>query len=253
MRVRFHSICLGTAVAALMTGWQTVEAQQPPSPVYGVGVNSDAGLTGTVVFRERQLRLPMNGEQLTPADKSPHAAQRAVQTEVAIQKAKDRIELAARALRESKEDESIRRALYQLEQAAKAMRVLVAIPSQAEAEVKLRQAFGEDSDILTSPVRALLTTSKEFVLAASSVEIQPDGRVKVQPCRVAAFTKDSRITTCRATAVVLTFDAPIRTLADMANRKSVKMEFAKPVTIEQFSGVAPRQAREANPLPNSGP
>jgi hypothetical protein len=168
MRATFQWICLGTALTALMIGWQPVEAEQP---------------------------------RIT----------------------------------------------------ARSLSVLVAMPANAEADTKLRQAFGEDRDILKSPFRALLTTSKEFVLAATSVEIQPDGRVKVQPCRIAGFTKDSRVTTCRASAAVLTFDAPIRKLADMAVRKSVKMEFVNPVTVEQFTGVAPKQAREANPLPNWGP
>ncbi len=95
---------------------------------------------------------------------------------------------------------------------------------------KLKQAFS-DSAVKDAAVK-LEFRSQGLLLAASSVTIEPDGRIKLTDCAVARFgegadpARPGRLTTMRSTQVTLALDKPINGLTDLGDRRVLSAELA---------------------------
>ncbi|MCI0460264.1 MAG: LptA/OstA family protein [Gemmataceae bacterium] len=98
-----------------------------------------------------------------------------------------------------------------------------------EADRMLRLAFGDDCPESKRTIK-LETRAKGLVLAADIVQFMDDGRVKLIPFSLALFGKETgpdkipEITTVRSDIAIIKFDRPVKSIADMGNRRMVAGE-----------------------------
>jgi hypothetical protein len=106
-----------------------------------------------------------------------------------------------------------------------------------EAVKKLKIAFGPESKEIKDRLIKLTIPARGMVLATDKVEIQKDGRVKIEPFSVALFGKDKgdgslpEINTVQADEAYLTLDRPISNQFEMSNRKIVGGELRNNIHI----------------------
>lgn len=126
-----------------------------------------------------------------------------------------------------------------------------------EAERKLEHAFGpgwkeELKCNLWFEVRA-----RNLVLATKDLDFQPDGRVRIAPFNVAIFGKEEparapEINTIRSEVALLTFDKPVRNLAELDKRKVVLCELVENIRIRN-NRRTPRASNDDVSLMTPGP
>ena len=108
-------------------------------------------------------------------------------------------------------------------------------PRTTLVEAKLEQAFGSESDVLRRLVK--VEADNGMVLATDDFVIQPDGRVKLQPFRIALFGKTdddhatAEINTVSSDTAFLKFDQPVSNLTDMGSRKIIACDLIGNVNI----------------------
>ena len=109
-------------------------------------------------------------------------------------------------------------------------------PRINDAIRKLQMAFGPDSDALKLLTKVEVQP-RGLVLATDLFQIKDDGRVMMQPFRLAVFGKAVRennmpeINTVSSETAYLTFDAPIKQVSDIGSRKIVACELVGNVNI----------------------
>ena len=91
----------------------------------------------------------------------------------------------------------------------------------------LNRAFPDDEASLRAPIK-VHWRAQGIVITAATAEILPDGRVRVTGFAFAQFPAgdDGKATpaTARSPIAVLTLDAPVRRITDLAGRKLVSAE-----------------------------
>jgi lipopolysaccharide export system protein LptA len=97
------------------------------------------------------------------------------------------------------------------------------------ADVKLQQAYGEACPELQRTIKLDLR-NRGLVLAVDEFTPQPDGRVLLQPCSLAMFGKNvgpggfPEINALSAEVAFLTFDKPVKNIAELSSRKILEAE-----------------------------
>ncbi len=103
-------------------------------------------------------------------------------------------------------------------------------------ERKMEQAFGIGCKELKWPV-LLDLNAKSMVMAAGMFEVEPDGRMKLEPMSVALFGKkknddrDVEINTLKCSQAYITFDRPVANLNEISGRKIVQAELIGDIVI----------------------
>jgi hypothetical protein len=101
---------------------------------------------------------------------------------------------------------------------------------------KLEQSFGHGCPELKCPIK-IEVPMRGFVLASKEVTFMKDGRVSLIPMSLAVYGKTRgedgtpEINTIRGDVAYLTFDQPIRTMADMGKHKIVASEVSGNIRI----------------------
>src|SRR5262249_31767339 len=101
-------------------------------------------------------------------------------------------------------------------------------PESSEVDRKLAQVFGEDyKEISRANVKISLPN---LILATNQITFEPGGRVNLARCWCARFGKEPRdseevgVTTIYSDQACIRFDGPVRTIADLGNRKVISIE-----------------------------
>jgi hypothetical protein len=124
------------------------------------------------------------------------------------------------------------------------------MPPTNLADRKLQQAFGpgkdEDPDDPLKCAIKLDLRSRGIVLAVNVFEPEADGRVRLQPFNMAIFGKTQgpgptpEINTIRSKVAFLTFDQPVKSIAELSNRKIVAAELRDTISVTNNRRTVPR-------------
>src|SRR5437660_5594186 len=126
-----------------------------------------------------------------------------------------------------------------------------------EAERKLEQAFGPSwKEDLKCDIK-LEVRERNLVLATKDYIFEPDGRVKLTPFNIAIFGKEEpgrppEINTVRSDVAFLTFDRPVKNLAEMSKHKIVAGELVGDIRIRN-NRRTPNVSRDDVSLMTQGP
>ncbi len=99
-------------------------------------------------------------------------------------------------------------------------------------EEKLQRAFGENCPELQRAYR-LENRLRRLLLAFESFSVEADGRLKATACSLARFSAELTPTavTVRSPVAYITYDQPVSSLNDLANRQVLTIECANGVRI----------------------
>jgi lipopolysaccharide export system protein LptA len=109
-------------------------------------------------------------------------------------------------------------------------------PRTSALQEKLRQAFGNNCQELNYPIKLELH-AKRFVLASEQFTIEEDGRVHLEPLRLAQFGADHgdgrgvEINTLCARQAYLTFDRKITNISEIGSRKIIAAELLDQIQV----------------------